>query len=239
MMQMNCKLIFVAMVLFASCSRIEEKKAMVQVSDCRPTIDGIAETCWEGLPAYPIDGALVGEINWEGKDDLYADFRVLMHQGDLFFLVKVFDDIEGKIEASAASQHWENDNVEFFFTSGGKFPLGSFEEGDSLYFVNYSVPYDRVEQMMNIPKSKSVNVAFGRTAIEGGYVLEARFDSELGFLDFKDGSIPFNLEITDNDNTNEEPGFVKGRESGLAWSYHSARTSWQESINYGDLVLKP
>jgi hypothetical protein len=225
------------MLLMLGCSGPEAKQALVKVSDCRPVIDGKMDDCWKGLAKYPIDGALVGEINWDGEQDFSAEFQVLLHDNDLYFLVTVIDDIEGKIEASASSQYWENDNVEFFFTNGLKLARIDQTKEDSIYFVNYSVPYDRNENMVNIPDKRAKHVAFGRTDFEGGFVLEARFEYELGFLDFSDGSLPFNLELSDNDNTNEEEGFVKGRESGLAWSYNSARTSWQESLNYGDLVL--
>lgn len=231
-------LMYSLVFLIFGCSSHQEKQALVKVSDCRPIVDGNVDECWEGLPEYAIDGALVGEINWEGELDFSAAFRVLMHDNDLFFLVKVTDDIEGKIEASAASQYWENDNVEFFFTNTEKLAQAGLGDEDSLYFINYSAPYRKVENMVNIPDKNAKYITIGRMDFEGGYLLEVQFDSELGFIDFQEGSIPFNLELSDNDNTNEVEGFVKGRESGLAWSYHSARTSWQESINYGDLVLE-
>ncbi len=233
------RVIFCGLVLLISgCSGKEEKQALVAISNCRPTVDGKVDECWKELPYYPIDGSLVGEINWDGKQDLSAEFRVLMHDEDLFFLVKVTDDIEGRIESSLQSQYWENDNVEFFFTNNIRMAQGELSKEDSIYFVNYSSSYNRLEKMVNIPDSKAVNVSFGRTDFEGGFLLEARFDKELGVFDFDEGSIPFNIELSDNDNINNEEGFIKGRESGLAWSYNSARSSWLETINYGELVVE-
>lgn len=230
-------LVFVLLLLVIGCSDTKDKRAVVTFSDVRPVIDGELDACWENLPEYAIDGSIVGDINWDGAKDLSASFRVLMHDDDLFLLLKVFDDIDGKIEASASSQYWENDNVEFFFTNTGKLAKAALAEKDSIFFFNYSSPYDRLEKMVNVEDSKSQHVFLGRTAMKGGYQLEVLFEREVGVFNFKDGEILFNIEISDNDNTNEEEGFIKGRESGIAWSYNSARTSWLETLNYGKLVI--
>lgn len=234
---LNNVFVLFLMISMVGCTASKEKTAMVATSDIRPVIDGKVDECWEKLPDYPIDGSLVGEINWEGEQDLSASFRVLKHEDDLFFLVKVIDDIEGKIESSTLDQYWENDNMEFFFTKGQKRAQEDLTDADSIYFVNYSSPFDRLEEMVNITESKAEYVSFGRTSIKGGYLLEAAFKGELGIFDFEKEVILFNIELSDNDNRNLEEGFVQGRESGIAWSYNSARNSWQETINYGKLIL--
>jgi hypothetical protein len=231
-------LYFGLLLFFFGCASREQRIALVSISESRPVIDGQVDACWKDLPEYPIDGSLVGEINWDGNQDISASFRVLLHDNDLFFLVKVFDDIEGQIESSLLDQYWENDNVEFFFTNSKKMGQEEFSDGDSIFFVNYSSPFNRLEKLVNKPESKTQYITFGRTEIAGGYMLEAGFQQELGLFDFSNGSIPFNLELSDNDNDNKEEGFVKGRESGIAWAPNSARSSWQETINYGELVVE-
>ncbi|MDW3193898.1 MAG: sugar-binding protein [Cytophagales bacterium] len=224
-------------MLSVGCSGRKAKSAIVTVAQERPIIDGSIDDCWKGLPEYPIDGTLGGDINWDGEDDLSATFRVLMHDNDLFFLVKVTDDIEGFLEESMMIQHWENDNVEFFFTNATKLSVGEMSETDTIYFVNYSAPYDRLQKLGNIPEYKSKNISFGRQNIEGGYLLEVCFEKELGVFDFEKSTIPFNIGLADNDNEIVEKGFMKGSESGISWGYNSGSTSWKESINYGDLVI--
>ncbi len=224
-------------LFLAGCSSQEPKVALVSVSDTEPVIDGEVDACWKELPVYPIDGTLGGEINWDGAEDLYAEFRVLMHANDLFFLVKVTDDIKGKIDDSMMSQYWENDNVEFFFTNASKLAQIELSKQDTIYFFNFSIPYDRLEKMGNLPESKSKYVSFDRQDFEGGYFLEDRFEQELGIFDLEKGTMPFNIGLSDNDNLNNEEGFIKGSESGISWGYNSGSTSWKETINYGDLVM--
>lgn len=225
-----------AILLLGACGGEPSKIAEAIKSDCRPVLDGIVDECWNDLPYYPIDGSLVGDVNWDGQKDLSASFKVMQNNNDLIFLVKVIDDIDGKIERSTLDHYWENDNIEFFFTNSQKLSQGSLTPNDSIFCFNYNSPSNSLLKVINVPSGNG-DVRFGRQNFEGGYMLEILFENQLKVWDLTQKKIPFNIEVTDNDNENLEDGFIKGRESGVAWSMGSARSSWLETINYGELII--
>ena len=223
-------------LILGACSSEPEKLAIAVEKQCRPILDGIADPCWDDLEEYPINGSLVGNVNWDGENDLSASFKVMQNDKDLIFLVKILDDIDGKIERQTLDHYWENDNIEFFFTNSEKLPQGGFTAQDSIFCFNYNSPSNSLLKVVNVPGGNG-DVKFGRKNFDGGYMLEILFENQLNVWDVTKDRIPFNIEVTDNDNENLEDGFIKGRESGLAWSLNSARSSWQETINYGELII--
>lgn len=240
------------LVLFVgllACEGIESKQYFVVSSENTPIIDGRIDACWQVADRQQVDGDLIGEVDWGGQKDLSAFFRCINNNGDLYFLIEVIDDIKRSYNTQNVN-YWENDNVEFFFTKAKKKPQSELTLSDTVDYFNFTYDSDMIISTCSVfqipeggtdiaivpvtPKDTAL-VSYEMSNTADGYLLEVFFSRKMGFVNKE--HIGFNLEITDNDNDSKEEGFIKGRESGIAWGNGSIRNSWRETRFYGDLIF--
>lgn len=239
---LNCILIFIGLFGCQNSSKTYD----LQILSCDPIIDGKLDDCWNNVEPLTIDGDLVGEIDWDGVNDLSAWFKGFVNEKGLNIIVCVTDDVGNSI-VSDNVDYWENDNIEFFFSNSDKKTQAGLSQGDTIYYFSVSYKIDSLIEHYNAFKSGGEfetlstgmyeMVEFGQNKLNGINTYEFLFPFTMGIFNAERESVAFNIEITDNDNEEVDDGFIKGRESGIAWESNSARNSYRETIHYGDLVF--
>ena len=185
-----------------------------------PEIDGKVDEAWKKTPRVNVNKAVEGLLAVDEDEMATATVRVLWDKEHLYALWQVKD---SNLSADA-SDSWAQDSVEFFLDENQK-RTTYYESDDAQYRVNYKgelsgqgAGFDESNLKAAARKTKSGYVVEMAVKIQGDPLAVGR---KLG------------VELQVND----DPG--SGERGAVAKWNHTDDDSWQDTSNFGTLVLQP
>ncbi|MGD2095119.1 MAG: sugar-binding protein, partial [Phycisphaerales bacterium] len=192
--------------------------AVIAKTNRAPVIDGKAEDLWSGAKKYKLTNAIYSPM--PSKEDLSANYRIMMDEDNLYMFVDVTDD---KLLRDSGSDEWYFDDCIEIFIDADNSKSGGYDDNDAQYHFNW----DKSNPVMNSFQHGEVNnVEFAMVRTENGYRTEIKFPwSTLRVKSSKVSKIGLDVHVDDDDDGGE-------RDTKITWS-DKEDTAWQTPSVFG------
>jgi hypothetical protein len=182
-----------------------------------PVIDGLVDTAWNAVQAFPVTHMVQGSAVSPG--DIFAAWRAAWDDANLYLLVQVIDNVL----KNTNSLSYENDGIEAYIDIDNS---KSFTYGTGDFQVRYGWNAGAVENVQGAIASR-VSAAQKNTA--NGYVMEMALPwSALGVSPQPGMFMGFDVHVNDNDSLS--------RKTKLAW-FGQSDNAWQSPRYFGTIRL--
>ncbi len=201
---------------------VETPGALFPFTRTPPKIDGKIDKQWNNTHEYEIEKTIIG--NEPSHKDIYATFRGLWDNDNLYLLVKVNDDY---IVSDYDPNIWNDDSVEIYLDiDDDKGP--EYDANDYQYIFRL-----RDSSVYETHHNNTDGVRFTLRENNKGYILEARFP----WSTLRDPRFPFQeiyligIDVQVND---DDDGAY--RDNKISWWSHKDK-AWQDSSIFGTAKL--
>ena len=184
-----------------------------------PEIDGKIDKAWKEAPRVEVSKAVESLLTIDGDKMATAKVRVLWDTDHVYALWQVRDD---NLSAQAIDS-WAQDSVEFFLDENKK-RTAWYESDDAQYRVSYEGTLSG--QGAGFDES---NLQAAARKTKNGYVVEMAIKIQGEKLE-AGRKLGVELQVNDDPGTGERGAVAK-------WN-HTEDDSWEDTSNFGTLLLK-
>lgn len=200
-------------------SESESKVSVAYAFPGTAKLDGKVDTSWQETPSVPVKKPVVSETSVENEKLATASVKLMYDKERLYVLWQVKD---SELFANAKDD-WEQDSVELFVDQNHE-KTRWYGEDDAQYRSDFK---GAISGHGTGFKMESVQAATAKT--DDGYVVEMAVKIAKDKL--KPGT-KLGLELQVNQNIGD------GKRAGITKWHHAENDSWEDTSNFGTLILK-
>ena len=212
--------LLISILFFSLSAFLSADNSNVFYTETAPVTDGVADQVWDTVAANRLEKNIQGSA--ESAGDFQADYKVLYDDENMYFLVRITDDL--LVNDSGIEHYFDADSVSLFFDTGNEKTPYPDDNDRQFSFVN---GLHEVYSRENLDTAEII-YAFGST--DGQYILEIMLPmSLLADNPLQNGQVMgFDLLASDFDSS-------LYRDCLMSWSGDDA--DYYDSSRLGQLIL--